>query len=629
MVGVQRGKMFELCEECQKAFNFSAAVAPTSGEERDIPGGEQYPVKCSASSNKADDVIAIDEEKFSLCGGVGTSPVRKKVRLDGGSVEETIFRKEIAKVTPAAGTVSGGREGEEEGAKGEMEERGEGEASKEGGRGGDGDEREGEEEEEERNIGSGSERSSPKTEMEGGGGEKQDETTESTENEPENEETATPVCSACLGLLDESFIENLSTDICEQLERAAYEHVKSFALSISTPLSLMIRRSAVLFYLKGNFEITDELAQPREAYVKETLRHKLYLKLKPKLSHLKCDVESQFQIVLKLDHSSYAADCRLAAKTWPSIFAVPKKRRGRRWQHKKRKAKNSSGFDDSFFNTTKLTNALSVATESDFENVDFLSAVRPCSYSISFLRTPIFVGGRYCKYSRALPQTPWVVDGVRKVETSVQELICDHILALVGASQQRFSSSGREDCDVRMLGDGRPFLVELINPKRTMLESSEVAELQSKINSSTDLVEVKRLRVMAKADAVTLKEGEAKKRKEYRALVYAPEDVTQEDLDRLAEMGETVLHQKTPIRVLHRRALATRDRSVYCMQGELVGAHHFYLNLTTQAGTYVKEFVHSDFGRTRPNLRDIMKQEVDIVSLDVCSVLLDWPPPEP
>ena len=613
--------MFELCEECRKAFNFSAAVAPTSAEERDIPGGEQDPVKCS----KADDVIARDEENSSLCGGVGTSPVRKKVRLDGGSVEETICGKEAVQVTPAAGTVSGGREGE--GKREEVEERGEREARKEGGRGGDGDERKGAEEDSERSIGSDSERSSPKTEMEGG-----DKYTsppdETTENEPENEESAAPVCSACLGLLNESFIENLSTDICEQLERAAYPHVKSFSLSISTPLSLMIRHSAVLFYLKGNFEIKDELAQPREAYVKETLRHKLYLKLKQKLSHLKCDVESQFQIVLKIGHSSYQADCRLAAKTWPSIFAGPKKRRGRRWQHKKRKAKNSSGFDDSFFNTTKVTNALSDATESDFENVDFLSAVRPCSYSISFLHTPTFVGGRYCKYSRALPQTPWLVDGVRKMETSVQELICDHILALVGASQVKFSSSGREDCDVRMLGDGRPFLVELINPRKTVLESSEVVELQSRINSSTDLVEVKRLRVMVKADATTLKEGEAEKRKEYRALVYAPEEVTQGDLDRLAEMGETVLHQKTPIRVLHRRSLATRDRSVYCMQGELVGSHHFYLNLTTQAGTYVKEFVHGDFGRTRPNLRDIMKQEVDIVSLDVCDVLLDWPPPE-
>ena len=640
--------MFELCLECRKAFNFNADIVPKSAKQRPVPVGKHDAEESSASSSKGDDVTAI-------------SPARKKVRLNERStVGEVGDESEVTLVGEEGGNIKGkeergggggiqgvveekGGDGgkEEEGRDRGMEEEGEdGGKEEEGGDGGKeeeggdgGKEEEGEdggkeevgdegEEDPEESVDSGSEGNSPK---EFGAQEK--DTSLPNEATEENEATATPVCSACLGLLDDSFIDKLSTDVREELERAAYEHINSFSLSISTPLSLIIRQPATLFYLKGNFEITDELTGPREAYVKETLRHKLYLKLKPKLSHLKSDIESPFQIVLKLDHSHSTEDCRLAAKTWPEAFAGPKKRRGRRWKYKKGQAKNSSG-NKSFFNTTKLTNAISGASEADFEKVDFLSAVRPCTHSISFLHTPIFVGGRYCKYSRELPQTPWVVDGVKKAETSVQELIVGHILELVGSSQARLSSSGREDCDVRMLGDGRPFLIELINPKKTTLEPAEVEEVQSRINSSTDLVEVKRLRVMVKADASTLKEGEAEKRKEYRALVWGPEEITQEDLDRLAEMGETVLHQKTPIRVLHRRALATRDRSVYCMRGELVDAHNFYLNLTTQAGTYVKEFVHGDFGRTRPSLRDIMKQDVDIKHLDVCNVLLDWPPQE-
>ena len=39
--------------------------------------------------------------------------------------------------------------------------------------------------------------------------------------------------------------------------------------------------------------------------------------------------------------------------------------------------------------------------------------------------------------------------------------------------------------------------------------------------------------------------------------------------------------------------------------------------LATQAGTYVKEFVHGDFARTRPNLRDLLDCDVDIIALDV------------
>lgn len=38
-----------------------------------------------------------------------------------------------------------------------------------------------------------------------------------------------------------------------------------------------------------------------------------------------------------------------------------------------------------------------------------------------------FFTGRYNKFSRTLSQTPWVIGGERKMESSVQEIICDSI----------------------------------------------------------------------------------------------------------------------------------------------------------------------------------------------------------
>lgn len=49
------------------------------------------------------------------------------------------------------------------------------------------------------------------------------------------------------------------------------------------------------------------------------------------------------------------------------------------------------------------------------------------------------------------------------------------------------------------------------------------------------------------------------------------------------------------------------------------------LYLQTQAGTYVKEFVHGDFDRTSPNMRKLLKSDVDIIALDVIAINLDWP----
>ncbi|CAF4285919.1 unnamed protein product, partial [Adineta steineri] len=88
--------------------------------------------------------------------------------------------------------------------------------------------------------------------------------------------------------------------------------------------------------------------------------------------------------------------------------------------------------------------------------------------TISALHDSVYVAGRYNKYSRTLSQTPWVIDGIRKAETSVEELIALPISKLVNAKDYVFLSSGREDVDVRTLGRGRPFVIEFRHPSRIL-----------------------------------------------------------------------------------------------------------------------------------------------------------------
>jgi len=124
-----------------------------------------------------------------------------------------------------------------------------------------------------------------------------------------------------------------------------------------------------------------------------------------------------------------------------------------------------------------------------------------------------------------------------------------------------------------------------------------------------------------------LKEGEEEKTKRYSALCWTKDPIVRADLERmLGGAGALTLQQKTPLRVLHRRPLATRPRIVHsmCVQ-RVIDSNHFVLSMTTQAGTYVKEFVHGDFGRTVPNLAEVLCTECDILELDVEAVELDWP----
>ena len=261
-------------------------------------------------------------------------------------------------------------------------------------------------------------------------------------------------CAGCLGILTDSFILELSEAICQELHKANYERLNTYSLSISTPLSLIIRRVSVGFYLSEHLKITS-MQTPVEAYVKEALRHALYEQLEPQLVPMSI-AESPFQIILKLDHSHSASECELVAKTWPDIFSQGRGKRRRRGP--------CSGREWNI-NAVTLNKALSSAKPEDLTRDYPLSVEEACSYSVEFRHSSLFVGGRYCKYSRDLPQTPWIIGGVRRVEMSVQEFICDPIQQLTRSSDVKFSSSGREDCDVQMLGNGRPFLVELLNPR--------------------------------------------------------------------------------------------------------------------------------------------------------------------
>lgn len=134
------------------------------------------------------------------------------------------------------------------------------------------------------------------------------------------------------------------------------------------------------------------------------------------------------------------------------------------------------------------------------------------------------------------------------------------------------------------------------------------------------------LQVVSKAESKRLKEGEEEKRKCYEALCWSEEPITAQDLERINAVRELQIDQDTPIRVLHRRTLMTRQRVIHELGAKQEDEHHLRLRLVTQAGTYVKEFVHGDLGRTRPNLGSIVGKSYDILLLDVTEVCFDWPP---
>jgi tRNA pseudouridine synthase 10 len=88
-------------------------------------------------------------------------------------------------------------------------------------------------------------------------------------------------------------------------------------------------------------------------------------------------------------------------------------------------------------------------------------------------------------------------------------------------------------------------------------------------------------------------------------------------LAHLNQLKDLQLHQKTPLRVLHRRTLMTRMKVIHRAKIELISERVGVLLVLASAGTYIKEFVHGDLGRTVPSVGTLTGVDCDILQLDV------------
>ena len=243
--------------------------------------------------------------------------------------------------------------------------------------------------------------------------------------------------------------------------------------------------------------------------------------------------------------------------------------------------------------------------------------------------------GRYRKMVRDLPQTVFYCpkckgrgcarcEGYGKLtRDSVQELIARVAMPRFKARRNKFHGAGREDLDVRMLGTGRPFVFEVLKSKRPQVDLEELA---AEVNRRAEgRIEIFDLRYCGRRRVVELKETRCPK--EYVALIRFGEPVEDSALEaRLAELrqrGRLPIVQFTPERVAHRRAQIERERWIQVMDWERKG-EDWAITIRSAHGTYIKEAISGETGRTRPSLADVLDTQCSCVELDVTAIL----PPE-
>lgn len=374
------------------------------------------------------------------------------------------------------------------------------------------------------------------------------------------------------------------------------------------------------------------------------------------------------------------------------------------------------------------------------DSPEILAIVDVLTLSIELDIRAVYYYGRYQKLERGIPQTRWPCRACKgrgcekcnftgqQYDSSVQDLIGSPMCEFLDAQEDSFHGMGREDIDVRCMGSGRPFVIEIKEPKtRTVDTEVAMAEINSRAEGK---IKINSLRLSNRKEVVRIKDTPAEKsyairfklhpmtENEYNILT-APMDLTQEDIQergskgrkrqprqkrgdkgqdatkplqpeiekqewhsleglegmKKAELMEIIeergltktgtkavliqrildagppelptvdrvsneeilqiienlagvkLAQRTPDRVSHRRADLVRRRTVYETNNPIIeeidGDTFVEFTLRCESGTYVKETVHGDSGRTQPSVAALIKSRCEVMWLDVADIHAD------
>lgn len=266
--------------------------------------------------------------------------------------------------------------------------------------------------------------------------------------------------------------------------------------------------------------------------------------------------------------------------------------------------------------------------EVDFSNPNIVIMANFISGDVDVQINPIFIEGRYRKFIRGIPQTKWPCNECKgkgclqcdytgqMYPQSVELLVSPKALEEALGSDSKFHGAGREDIDVRMLGNGRPFVLEIKEPHK---RNFDLELLTQKINEfANGKVEVSDLKFTTKERKANIKCTSTDTYKVYRALVELEEDIEEKELDLLQSLD--VIKQRTPIRVSHRRADKIRIRKVRNVSCRYINSRSFEMMVECEGGLYIKELISGDDGRSNPSVSQILKNPAFCAQLDVLEV---------
>ena len=245
---------------------------------------------------------------------------------------------------------------------------------------------------------------------------------------------------------------------------------------------------------------------------------------------------------------------------------------------------------------------------------------------INIQTRPLIILGRYIKKNRGIPQragglyksrtqsdtslsvnpSPLHGSTICSIEdTSIQSLISKEILGITRAQALKFSWIGSEDKNSLVLGSGRPFFVQVRNPKTLHLNENKLDfpryGLSVNLESLSEKLPEQPVQFIAKT----------------RIIIQTPRQLVKEEVLKIRSLTNSVISFRNQ-KKLHR----TSTKRIYSLDVVKQDNRICELYLVADGGLTIKQFVE---GREciNPNISTVVNLRCECLLFDVLDILIN------
>jgi tRNA pseudouridine synthase 10 len=243
---------------------------------------------------------------------------------------------------------------------------------------------------------------------------------------------------------------------------------------------------------------------------------------------------------------------------------------------------------------------------------DILIEINTIYDTVELTIKPLYIYGTYTKKRRDIPQTRWINGTGDTLESIIGEIL----LKITGGKNYKFHGAGREDIDVMMLGNGREFVMQIDDPA---IRNISLEHFMEEVNNSGNNVYINGLKFTDKKTIKQIKE--AAYDKTYLATVESMDALDEKRFkDAVSKFKNYTISQRTPERVMGNRSDLLRKKEIKYINIEDIHNKEAKIKIRAQSGTYIKELINGDNGRTVPSLSSIYGSELKVKCLDVLKI---------